>query len=52
MELNIPTHTKAKTVAKTQKKKQHISEEEKSKLWEIFDTDHNVECLYTKPVYN
>ena len=49
MELNAPTPVKAKTVAKTQKKQQHLSEEEKSKLWEIYDTDHNVECLYTKP---
>jgi len=39
---------KSKTAAKTQKKKQQLSEEDKSKLWEIFDTDNAVECLYTK----
>jgi transcription initiation factor TFIIB len=40
---------KPKTTTKTQKKKQQLSEADKSKLWEIFDTDKAVECLYTKP---
>jgi transcription initiation factor TFIIB len=40
---------KSKTTTKTQKKKQHLSEEDKSKLWDIFDTDQTIECTYSKP---
>ena len=39
---------KSKTT-KTQKKKQHLSEADKTKLWDIFDTDQPIECTYTKP---
>lgn len=40
---------KAKTTTKTQKKKQHLSDADKSKLWDIFDTDQTIECTYSKP---
>jgi transcription initiation factor TFIIB len=40
---------KMKNATKTQKKKQQLSDADKSKLWDIFDTDNQVECLYTKP---